>query len=228
MRLSDSFMKLIAYMNYFLKNHKGRPTPYETVRPQIERLLEESEKDAETNGFSRTDYDLARFAILAWMDEAVLSSDWKEKTKWMKEPMQQVYYHVTNAGESFFEKLNTIGPHQRDVREIYYLCLSMGFSGQYVKEGDEFMLEQLKMSNLKFLTGAQAGLQNLANSEIFPEAYLTDETFSVLKGVKKNQRSSLSTLIGIVSPVVLYIVLFVIFRFVLGNIGENLIHTVPK
>ncbi len=127
MRLTDSLMKLFAYVVYFLKNNKTRPYPYETVRAEVARLLDKSEKDCEKYSFPRADYDLARFAVCAWIDEAVLSSDWKEKRNWVKEPLQKKYYNVLNAGESFFDKLNNIGPHQRDVREICFLCLSMGF-----------------------------------------------------------------------------------------------------
>jgi len=221
-------MKLVAYINYFLKNLHERSYTYQMVRPEVIRLIEQSEKDVAKHSFARTDYDLARFAICAWTDEAILSSGWADKGKWRKEPLQQVYYQVTNAGESFFERLNALGPHQRDVREIYYLCLSMGFAGQYVNEGDEYMLDQLKLSNLKFLTGTRAGGPTLENSDIFPEAYLSDAPSDLSKGRKKFRRFSVYTLAGICAPVVLYIVLFVIFRFVLSNIGNNLIQSIPK
>ena len=61
----------------------------------------------------------------------------------------------------FFKKLNSIGPHQRDVREVYYICLAMGFAGQYCNEGDDYLLEQLKTSNLKVLSGGSMGVPTL-------------------------------------------------------------------
>lgn len=229
MRLSDSFMKLIAYTNYFLKNVNEGVYAYERVRPEVERLLEQSEGDVGAQSFSPADYDLARFALCAWIDEAILSSNWSEKGKWRKEPLQKTYYKVTNAGEAFFERLNSLGPHQRDVREIYYLCLAMGFAGQYVHQGDEYLLDQLKLSNLKFLTGTQkGGKSSLENMEIFPEAYLAHDPSHTVKSAPKRRRFSFTTVMGILFPILLYGGLFVIFRFVLGNIGDNLLQTAPK
>ena len=219
-------MKLIAYVNYFLRNVHESSYTYRKVRPEVLRLLEQSEKEAREQGYAGTDYDLARFAVCAWIDESILSSGWAEKDKWQQEPLQMVYYNVTHAGESFFEQLNTIGPHQRDVREIYYLCLTMGFSGQYVNQGDEYMLGQLKMSNLKSLTGAQT-VPDLAHSHVFPEAYVSEIPTDPKKGRPRN-RFTWVTLASICAPLVLYITLFIVFQFVLSNIGDNLIQNVPK
>ena len=142
---------------------------------------------------------------------------------WQREQLQRIYYQVTDAGEAFFERLNTLGLHQRDVREIYYLCLAMGFAGQYCNEGDEYLLEQLKASNLKLLTGSSVGIPSLDKRDLFPEAYpVESEEATPLKGKK---RFSAFTLLCIFAPVGLYLILYLIFYFVLNNIGETLIST---
>ena len=172
------------------------------------------------------DYDLARFAIFAWIDEAILSSSWNEKNLWQAEQLQRFYYKTTDAGEIFFDRLNAIGPHQRDVREVYYLCLAMGFSGRFCHEGDEYLLEQVKTSNLKLLTGSSMGLPSLEQGDIFPDAYPSESVDMALKEGKG--RFSTFTLLCIGLPVVLYLFLFLVYWFILGNIGENLLHTVPQ
>jgi hypothetical protein len=127
-----------------------------------------------TGRFSSADYDLARFAVFAWIDETILSSNWEGKSRWLGEQLQRRFYNTADAGKLFFERLNTIGPHQLDVREIYYLCLAMGFTGQYCNDGDEYLLEQLKLSNLKLLTGSSMGLPDLKRATLFPDAYAPD------------------------------------------------------
>jgi hypothetical protein len=47
----------------------------------------------------------------------------------------------------------------------------MGFMGRYGNAEDAFLLEQLKTSNLKVLTGASVGIPSLKKGELFPEAY---------------------------------------------------------
>ncbi len=221
MRLTDCFIELVAYAAYFLKTVAKRQPPFDQVKADIQRLISKSQESLNNGAFSQEDYDLARFAIFAWIDEAILNSSWKEKHLWQGEQLQRFYYQTADAGEIFFERLNTLGPHQRDVREVYYLCLAIGFMGRYCHEGDEYLLEQLKTSNLKLLTGSSVGLPSLEKGELFPEAYPVES--SEVISPKEKKRFSTFTLLCLGTPVLLYSVLFLIYRFILNNIGESLL-----
>jgi type VI secretion system protein ImpK len=221
MRLTDCFIELVAYAAYFLKTVAKRQPPFDQVKADIQRLISKSQESLNNGAFSQEDYDLARFAIFAWIDEAILNSSWKEKHLWQGEQLQRFYYQTADAGEIFFERLNTLGPHQRDVREVYYLCLAIGFMGRYCHEGDEYLLEQLKTSNLKLLTGSSVGLPSLEKGELFPEAYPVES--SEVISLKGKKRFSTFTLLCLGTPVLLYSVLFLIYGFILNNIGESLL-----
>jgi len=225
MRLSDCFIKLIAFAAYMTKSDISRQPTFDQVKGDIQRLITESEAICSQGNFSREDYDLARFAVFAWIDERLLSSPWEGKTSWMREQLQRRYYQTADAGELFFKKLNSIGPHQRDVREVYYICLAMGFAGQYCNEGDDYLLEQLKTSNLKVLSGGSMGVPTLDQGQLFPEAYPSDQERQ--PSGKQGHRFSLASLIGILSPLILLGGMFFIYQFVLNNISQTLISTVP-
>jgi type VI secretion system protein ImpK len=220
MRLTDCFVDLVAYVAYFLKNVENKQPPFDKVKADIQRLMSETENRMRDGGFSQEDYDSARFAVCAWVDEAILSSPWKEKIRWQGEQLQRIYYQTSDAGEIFFDRLNTLGPHQRDVREVYYLCLAMGFMGRYCNAGDEYLLDQLKTSNLKLLTGSSVGIPDLNQAELFPESYPAGVGDTHLK--KGGFRFTPINLLFMGSPVVLFVFLFIIYHFVLGNVGEAL------
>ncbi len=221
MRLTDCFIDLVAYVAYFLKAGGSKQSSFEQVKADVQRLMSESEVRLREGGFSQEDYDLSRFAICAWVDEAILSSSWSEKGRWQGEQLQRLYYQTTDAGEIFFDRLNALGAHQRDVREVYYLCLAMGFMGRYCHEGDEYLLDQLKTSNLKLLTGSSVGIPSLDRDELFPEAYQVDAG----EGEGRKGRSLLSafSLICIGAPIALFGLLFVIYHFILNNVGETIL-----
>lgn len=225
MRLTECFINIIAYVGYFLKSVAVRQPPYDQVRADIRRLIAQSERYLENGTVSREDYDLARFAIFAWIDEAILSSPWDGKNHWQREKLQRIYYDTDDAGEKFFEKLdlNTIGPHQRDVREIYYLCLAMGFTGKYCHEGDEMLLERVKSHNLKMLFGSSMGIPSLDKHELFPEAYQDKPAKPPAPGPRP---LSPLTLICLGIPVVIYLILFTYFSLDLKKIGEEIIKLV--
>lgn len=225
MRLSDCFMEMIAYVAYFRSSVAKRQPSFDEVKNTIHRLISESERAIEGTSISREDYDQARFAVFAWIDETLLSSDWAEKNRWQGEQLQLGYYRTAEAGEQFFERLGAIGPHQREVREVYYLCLAMGFLGRYCHEGDEFLLEGLKTSNLKLLTGSSVGIPSLDREELFPEAYVVTDANADPRYARKDN-FSLFTLACIAFPLLLYGGLYLIYRFILSNVGDNLLRVV--
>jgi type VI secretion system protein ImpK len=216
----------VAYVAYFLRSVDKKQPPYDQVKADVLRLLSQSETCLKDGRFSQEDFNLARFAICAWVDEAVLSSPWQEKSSWQKEQLQRLFYQTTEAGEGFFERLNNLGPHQREVREVYYLCLAMGFKGRYVHEGDDFLLDQLKTSNLKFLMGTSLGLPSLDRDDLFPEAYPT--AAEEMGAEQRKFHFSGVTLACLLGPVVLFGLLFLIYRFVLDGVSASFMQAVPK
>jgi type VI secretion system protein ImpK len=225
MHLTDCFMELVAYVAYFLKTAAKKQPPFEQVKADILRLFTKSEECVRKGLFSQEDYGQGRFMICAWIDEAILGSSWDHKNLWQREQLQRLYYNTTEAGEEVFERLNALGLHQREIRELYYLCLTLGFKGRFIHQGDEYLLEQLKASNLKLLIGSSVGIPSLERAELFPESYPV-ESFEI--GPQKQKlRFSVFTLIGFAGPIFLFGLLFLIYRFSLSGIAENFLRTVP-
>ncbi|OPX40635.1 MAG: DotU family type IV/VI secretion system protein [Deltaproteobacteria bacterium] len=226
MRLTDCFSELIAYVIYFLKAADQKEAPFDKVRTDVQRLLSEAETSAKGAGISDADFDLARFAVCAWVDEGILNSTWQGKAEWQREPLQRLYYSTAAAGELFYEKLNALGLQQHDVREIFYLCLAMGFKGRYCNEGDDFLLDQLKTSNLKLLAGSSIGIPSIEKENLFPDAYPTSADAPVSSG-KKSRFINPTVLVSLIGPVALFGLLFWIYRFILGNVADNFMSMVP-
>jgi type VI secretion system protein ImpK len=226
MHLSDCFIDIFAYVTFFLKSVDARQPSCDQVKADIRRLLAESEGFTVRGNFSRDDYEQSRFAVCAWVDEVLLNAPWQESSFWLKDQLQRHYYNTTDAGEEFFDRLSAIGLHQREVREVYYLCLALGFTGRYCHTGDEYQLEQIKTSNLKLLLGSSVGLPSLERSDLFPEALPS------IPVEKERQRarfgSRLVFTICLLGPVFLFCLLYGIYRFTLSGIGENFLRTVSN
>ncbi|MDD2319262.1 MAG: DotU family type IV/VI secretion system protein [Geobacteraceae bacterium] len=226
MHLSDGFINILAYVSYFLKSVEARQPDYDQVRTDIQRFMLDSEALLIQGTLSRDDYEQARFAICAWVDEAFLKSPWKNKNHWLKDQLQRRYYNTTDAGEEFFDRLSSLGLHQREVREVYYLCLALGFNGRYCHPGEEYQLEQIKTSTLKLLLGSSVGLPSLERTDLFPEAY---PAVSVASGGKRMRGGGrLASAICLTGPVFLFCLLYLIYRFTLNGVGENFLRTVTN
>ena len=219
MRLIDSFMPLIAYVVMFQKTVATQQPGYDQVKADIQRLLSLSEHEMKGGAVSPDDYDQARFVVCAWVDETLLGSMWNQKSLWQREQLQRLYYNTTDAGVEVFDRLNNLGFHQKDVRELYYFCLALGFKGRFIQAGDDFLLEQLKLSNLKILTGSH-GTPSLETMELFPEAFPL--TVPEIARHRTGLRFSLVTILALVGPVVLFGILYIVYRFTLSSVAGKL------
>lgn len=224
MRLADCFSDIMTYTLLLVKKGGLENLSFDQAFADMERLIRESEALLEKSGASREDFDIARFAVFAWVDETIMSGAWEGRRQWQAEQLQRRYFQTSDAGEIFFQKLNTVGAHQNHVREVYYLCLALGFTGRYHNQGDDMLLDQLKISNLKLLTSSSMDLPSLDRMTLFPDAGVLDDELP--EATSKNG-ISIFTVAAFLAPVGLFGVLFFIYRFVLGNIGETLISRIP-
>jgi type VI secretion system protein ImpK len=225
MYLSDYYIDIIAYVTYFLRSPETQESSScEAVLADIQRLLLQSEEGVKKGLVTADDHDAARFAVCAWVDEAILNSSWSGKNGWMSRQLQQTYYNTTEAGEKFFQRLQSLGPHQLQVREVYYLCLALGFTGRYFN--DEYLLEQIKTANLKLLLGSSLGLPSLERLDLFPEAHPAADV--EIDGQAGPKKSVWPTFVAVSAPVLLFVVLFVVFFFILDNVGEHYLNMVTK
>jgi type VI secretion system protein ImpK len=226
MRLLDCFIELIAYMAFFKKIIVSGQPDFNQVKADIDQLITKCQNHPQRRQYSSTDFDLAQFAVFAWVDETLLDSSWQAKNRWQGEQLQRLYYQTVDAGELFFDKLNALEPGQTEVREVYYLCLALGFAGRFCNPGDGILLEQLKTSNLRLIAGSQLDVSTLAGSSLFAGAYQAADSLQYIEK-SSGRRFPTEIIAGLGVPVLLYGLLFSIYYFILDNVGQHFISMVP-
>jgi type VI secretion system protein ImpK len=208
----------MAYTAYFLTHVEEKQFPLEKVKADFKRLYGKSEEYREKGDFSLEDFNAARFAVTAWVDEELLRSPWRDKKGWPSEKLQRVYYNTNNAGEEFFQRLNEIAPDRKDVLEVYAACLALGFRGRYFRDDDKDTqyLRDLKLSILTQVMGSACKLSDLEEGKLFPGAY-SDEEAQRKKPQEKTRKVSTATIMILTVPVAVACALFLIFSLLLSN-----------
>ncbi len=171
MRLIDCFMPLIVYAIHTVRHVRELQPDFDTVKNNIDQMLQQTLKIKEKAHFSDQEYNFAHLSVCIWIDEALLNSAWEHKRLWQRELLQRRFFNITDGGQEFFQQLDKVGHEDRDIREVAYYCLTLGLAGRYVEKGDGAVLDHLKTSNLKRLYGSSAGEPTLENRLLFPEAY---------------------------------------------------------
>lgn len=189
---------------------------FEMVRDSYHRLFAQSQELCQRGHVPQADFDLAKFAVCAWVDEMISCSAWPERMRWPKEELQRVFFQTTNAGEEFYQYLSQITMTQKDVLEVYATCLSLGFQGRYFGKYGQDELEGIRLSTVRRLLGQSPDVRVLGQSSpLFPGAYAAKDASA--SGGAKRAVAALAWVGISLMPLVLLLVLFVLYSSMLNG-----------
>src|SRR5688572_12594425 len=100
----------------------------------MQDMLDRVEERLRDAGLAQSDVSDVVLALVAFLDESIIRSDWEHKTEWRASPLQYDRFGRDDAGEEFFSRLTTMRAERTvrtDVLQIYFLCLTLGFKGRY-------------------------------------------------------------------------------------------------
>lgn len=113
----------------------------DAFRAQMRQGLRLAEQESRSRGCNAEDVRQVIFAVVAFLDESVLSSGNPVFANWPRLPLQAEMFGHQLAGEVFFQELQKSlsrpdSHDTADLLEVYYLCLLLGFKGRYAAGGD--------------------------------------------------------------------------------------------
>ncbi len=155
MKLVDCFVPLLVeVIEAFDCPPERLPLDPDVIVEKIDSGFLACRNTARMHGFPDAGVDLASLAVAAFVDEKILESQWRHKASWTSHLMQQKYMNTTRGGVEFFvalEQLNPYNPVDQQVREVFFYCLSLGFSGQYYQPGDKIKLREMTATTAAML-----------------------------------------------------------------------------
>ena len=113
----------------------------DAFRANAKDLIRMATQDAAGRGYTNEDVKLAAFAVVAFLDESVLTSRNQVFSTWSRMPLQEELFGEHMAGETFFQYVQLLLSRRDsvetvDVLELYYLCMLLGYRGRYGSSGD--------------------------------------------------------------------------------------------
>jgi type VI secretion system protein ImpK len=116
-----------------LRNLSTVPDPGE-LRSRAMLGLRQFEQRARAAGVPLEQLRPAHYTLCASLDDVVLNSPWGSQGAWVGQSLVSTFHHEVRSGERFFDLLKQLHQHPGrylPVLELMYLCLSLGFMGQY-------------------------------------------------------------------------------------------------
>jgi type VI secretion system protein ImpK len=114
------------------------PAAYDLFRKQMEKLLDEIEREAIKVGYRNADIQDAHYAVIAFLNESIQRSDDPGRSQFI--PLMAKSFQQAVAGVQVFERLKEVRARRdsvelADLLEVYYLCCLLGFEGRYAIAG---------------------------------------------------------------------------------------------
>jgi type VI secretion system protein ImpK len=113
---------------------RGRSPDVDNLRRAMVAAMRRFETEALATAMDTRSLRAARYALCATVDDLVLSTPWGSTSSWAQQSMTSIFHNEVTGGERFFQILDQMQQdlgHHEPVVELMYLCLSLGFSGQY-------------------------------------------------------------------------------------------------
>jgi type VI secretion system protein ImpK len=130
-----------------LRGSATHPDP-QGLRDGLVRRVREFEQCARARGLADPVVLPARYVLCALLDEAVRDTPWGSQSVWAEQGLLIAFHNEAWGGEKFFdalERLKAFPSGNRNLLELMYLCLALGFEGRYrVREGGQEQLERVR------------------------------------------------------------------------------------
>ncbi|MBZ9936340.1 type IVB secretion system protein IcmH/DotU [Mesorhizobium sp. BR1-1-16] len=135
------------------------PDNPETLRTRLLDQLIRSRDAAVAAGLPLTRADQAAWLVAALLDDLALNTPWGGASAWPRQPLVVMLRGDVDAGTQFFTRLEELekNPNRdRELLELQYLCMSLGFRGKYRVPGraGDRSLNAVRVAAARFLRDA--------------------------------------------------------------------------
>jgi type VI secretion system protein ImpK len=203
---------LFAYVGSFHGAPDARAISPAALRSELLGLLEAVRQDPDARVHPPEEIDEACFALVAFADEMVLRTPWIGHDEWAREPLQLQLYRTNKAGDEFYEHLERMHPEMMGARLVYFLCLALGFEGQYA--GHDADRRALMARQYELLRVAGQAIEPGGRDALVPPAYELDIEIEPARG-----RRLWPALLGVtVVTAGLYALLWFLLRSFAGSV----------
>ena len=101
---------------------------------------------AEAQLGQREDWNLAKYALVAWIDDLLIEAPWEGRTAWENRPLEVELFGRREAYSAFYSKaVDASALTKKDALEVFYVCVVLGFRGLYRDASGVSLAQQLGM-----------------------------------------------------------------------------------
>ena len=116
-----------------LRSLERTPDPA-ALRGRTVAAIRRFDADARSAGVAPETVHQARYVLCASIDDVVLNTQWGEHSPWLQDSLVADFHKEVISGENLFyllERLQRDARQNRDLLALMFICISLGYQGQY-------------------------------------------------------------------------------------------------
>jgi type VI secretion system protein ImpK len=131
------FLHVLGLLERIGNNESPNPGEERTV---INNWL----RNAEAQLGQKQDWELAKYALVAWIDDVLIEAPWPGRLWWKENALEVELFNMRERATMFYAKALDAGKMtRRDALEVFYVCVVLGFRGLYRDTASAFLADQL-------------------------------------------------------------------------------------
>jgi type VI secretion system protein ImpK len=131
------FLHVLGLLERIGNNESPNPGEERTV---INNWL----RHAEAQLGQKQDWELAKYALVAWIDDVLIEAPWQGRLWWKENALEVELFNTRDRATLFYAKAQEAGKMtRRDALEVFYVCVVLGFRGLYRDTASAFLADQL-------------------------------------------------------------------------------------
>jgi type VI secretion system protein ImpK len=144
-----------------IKDSAGAHPAQDEIRPRLKNMLGRFN----VRGPREQDFALAKSALVFWIDELLVNSDWVYAAEWRDNPLEREIYGSRNRAWLFFENAEYARSlEQTDALETFAQCVALGFHGIYRSESLRSAAQVNGRLGMDLQTKSSAPVGNIAHA----------------------------------------------------------------
>lgn len=166
--LTEACGNVLLWLTAFRRNSATSKLAPKELQEALERELDAARERCEADLRLRPLFERVHYPLVAMIDQAVLTSAWPHKAVWQVNLLETRRFRTAEAGKRFYSVVEEVLADPRDeareVAELLFTCMGLGFQGRLIGERKEFERQRRLLFD-------KARLPPLASEPIAPECY---------------------------------------------------------
>jgi type VI secretion system protein ImpK len=194
----------------------------DTFQTRMKSAINEIARAAAQRGYNADAIAQANFAVVAFLDEAVLTSSESGRTQWARKTLQEEMFGQRSAGEVFFQRLDQLRPNRDSseliqLLEVFYLCLLLGYEGKFSvgSKGELYLLMDNLRDRIERTTGRSIAL---SPNRKLDKAMPTGQQVATADPLPRWTR------LAALGAALLALICFIVFKLILSSQASEISH----